>query len=46
MQQPEAYLGGVVKAWDEASGFNAEMRAHLKKIVTAFANWIELAHRR
>jgi chromate reductase, NAD(P)H dehydrogenase (quinone) len=46
MSQPEAYLGGVVKTWDPEGGFNAEMRAHLKKIVTAFASWVEVAQRR
>jgi len=42
LQQPEAYIGGVGKMFD-ANGqlTSGETREFLKKIMEAFAAWIE-----
>jgi chromate reductase len=47
LQQPEAYLGGADKLFDERGGIvNESTRGLLVKYLTAFAAWIErnLAH--
>jgi chromate reductase len=42
LQQPEAYLGGVDKLFDERGGIaNESTRGFLVKFLTAFAAWIE-----
>jgi chromate reductase, NAD(P)H dehydrogenase (quinone) len=42
LQQPEAYLGGVDKLFDERGGMaNESTRGFLLKFLTAFAAWIE-----
>jgi chromate reductase len=41
LQQPEAYLGGVDKLFDESGGANESTRGFLVKYLTAFAAWIE-----
>jgi chromate reductase len=42
LQQPEAYLGGVDKLFDERGGIaNESTRGFLVKYLTAFAAWIE-----
>jgi chromate reductase len=42
LQQPEAYLGGVDKFFDERGGItNESTRGLLDKYLTAFAAWIE-----
>jgi chromate reductase len=42
LQQPEAYLGGVDKVFDESGGIaNESTRGLLVKYLTAFADWIE-----
>jgi chromate reductase len=42
LQQPEAYLGGVDKLFDERGGLaNESTRGFLLKFLTAFAAWIE-----
>jgi len=42
LQQPEAYLGGVDKLFDERGGMaNESTRAFFVKFLTAFAAWIE-----
>jgi len=42
MQQPEAYLGGVAKVFDESGKLtNDSTRQFLKAFIDAFAAWIE-----
>jgi chromate reductase len=42
LQQPEAYIGGAAKLFDEQGRLsNDDTRAFLKKFVDAFAAWIE-----
>lgn len=42
LQQPEAYLGGADKLFDEQGGIaNESTRGFLSKYLTAFAAWIE-----
>jgi chromate reductase len=42
LQQPEAYLGGVNKLFDESGALiNDSTREFLTKFMTAFAQWIE-----
>jgi chromate reductase len=42
LQQPEAYLGGVDKLFDERGGIaNESTRGFLAKYLAAFAVWIE-----
>jgi chromate reductase len=43
MQQPEAYIGGVNKLFDKASGklTDDDTRDFLRKYMQAFASWIE-----
>jgi chromate reductase len=41
MQQPEAYLGGTAKLFDESGNLtNESTREFLKKFMSAFAEWI------
>jgi chromate reductase len=41
MQQPEAYLGGVDKLFDEAGELTqASTREFLTKYLTAYATWV------
>lgn len=43
MQQPEAYIGGVAKMFDESGNLtNDSTRQFLKNFMDAFAAWIEL----
>jgi len=41
MSQPEAYLGGIAKAWDAGGSLTPEMRDILERFLKAFATWIE-----
>jgi chromate reductase len=42
MQQPEAYIGGAAKLFDESGAMTSEStRAFLKSFMEAFATWIE-----
>ena len=41
MQQPEAYIANVAKAWDEAGKLAPKTEELLKKFVDAFAQWCE-----
>ena len=42
LQQPEAYLGGIAKAFDAEGNFaSADTREFLRKFMEAFAAWIE-----
>jgi chromate reductase len=42
LQQPEAYLGGVDKVFDEQGDLNNDgTRDFLKKFISQFASWIE-----
>jgi chromate reductase len=46
MQQPEAYIGGASKLFDETGNLtNDSTRQFLKAFVEAFAKWIELVRR-
>jgi chromate reductase len=46
MQQPEAYIGGASKLFDETGNLtNDSTRQFLKAFVDAFAKWIELVRR-
>jgi chromate reductase, NAD(P)H dehydrogenase (quinone) len=43
MQQPEAYIGGAAKLFDDAGNLtNDSTRQFLKAFVDAFARWVEL----
>jgi chromate reductase len=43
MQQPEAYIGGAAKLFDESGNLtNDSTREFLRNFVNAFAKWIEL----
>ncbi len=43
MQQPEAYIGGAAKLFDESGKLtNDSTRQFLKGFIDAFARWIEL----
>jgi chromate reductase len=47
LQQPEAYIGGAAKLFDEAGGFaNDATREFATKFLTAFAEWIERTAKR
>jgi chromate reductase, NAD(P)H dehydrogenase (quinone) len=43
MQQPEAYIGGAAKIFDESGKLNDSTREFAAKIVNAFAGWMNLA---
>lgn len=43
MQQPEAYIGGVAKMFDESANLtNDSTRQFLKSFIDAYAAWVEL----
>jgi len=43
MQQPEAYIGGIAKIFDDADEItNEDTRKFLAKIMHGFAAWVEL----
>lgn len=43
MQQPEAYIGGAAKLFDESGNLtNDSTRQFLKEFIDAFARWIEV----
>jgi chromate reductase, NAD(P)H dehydrogenase (quinone) len=43
MQQPEAYIGGVAKMFDESGNLtNDSTRQFLKSFIDAYAAWVEL----
>lgn len=43
MQQPEAYIGGVAKLFDESGNLtNDSTRQFLKSFIDAYAAWVEL----
>lgn len=43
MQQPEAYIGGVAKMFDESGNLtNDSTRQFLKSFIEAYAAWVEL----
>jgi chromate reductase len=43
MQQPEAYIGGVAKMFDDAGNLtNDSTKQFLKAFADAFARWIDL----
>jgi chromate reductase, NAD(P)H dehydrogenase (quinone) len=44
LQQPEAYLGGVGKLFDDAGALQAGTGEFLGKFLAAFAAWIERNH--
>lgn len=47
MQQPEVYIGGVDKLFDQAGRLaNDSTRAFLEKFMQAFAGWIEMTRPR
>ena len=47
LQQPEMYVGGASKVFDEKGGFaNADTEALFKKFASAFADWIALNAKR
>ena len=42
MPQPEAYIGGAAKLFDDQGNLtNASTREYMKKFMTAFAAWVE-----
>ncbi|MDB5838567.1 MAG: NAD(P)H-dependent oxidoreductase, partial [Herminiimonas sp.] len=42
LQQPEAYIGGAAKLFDEAGKLaNEDTRKFLEKFAAAFADWVE-----
>jgi chromate reductase len=46
LQQPEAYLGGAAKMFDDAGNVRDDAtRAFLEKFLAAFADWIERTRR-
>ncbi|MCY1463004.1 Quinone reductase [compost metagenome] len=41
MQQPEAYLGGAGKAFDEAGKLSESVKPFLQSFINAYAQWVE-----
>jgi chromate reductase len=42
MQQPEAYVGGAAKLFDQSGNFaNDSTREFVQKFINAFAEWVE-----